>query len=210
MEYRQTREGIPLSVRLYGKETQLFRGEVLPPGRGDTMKRKTMRLCAFLAAALLMMLFAAAALAQTAYVDNGVNPESRLNMRSAPDRNAASLGRFYSGTQVQILADAGGGWSKVTIGGAQSSVSGYMMTQYLSGDVKAVLDARPKKRVTSPYETPVVVLRDKPSDSYSAVTMLPVDEPVRVIGVFGEFCYVLTQDGTVGCLAADELKTEAE
>ena len=161
-----------------------------------------MRLCAACALALLMMLCAACALAQTAYVDNGSDPQSRLNMRSAPDKNAASLGKFYSGTQVQIVADAGGGWSQVTLG----SVSGYMMTQYLSGEADAVLDARPGRKVVSPYGTPAVVLRDRPSDSYTAVTMLPVGESVHLLGVLGEFCYVQTQSGAVGCMESSELK----
>lgn len=164
------------------------------------MKRKVY--CAALALAFAMMLCAAFALAETAYVDNGSDPESRLNMRSAPDKNAASLGKFYSGTQVQIVADAGGGWAQVAIGG----VNGYMMTQYLRGEMSGVLDARPGRKVASPYGTPAVVLRDRPSDSYNAVTMLAVGESVRVIGVSGDFCYVCTQGGEIGCLAGDELK----
>ena len=170
------------------------------------MKRQTMRLCIACAFALALMLCAACALAQTAYVDNGSDPESRLNMRSAPDKNAASLGRFYSGTPVQIVSDAGGGWSQVTIGSGMNRVSGYMMTQYLRGDAGSVLDARPQKKVVSPYGTPAVVLRDRPSDSYTAVTMLPVGESVRVIGIAGEFCYVMTQGDAVGCLESSELK----
>lgn len=164
------------------------------------MKRRM--LCAAVVLALIMTLCAACALAETAYVDNGSDPESRLNMRSAPDKNAASLGKFYSGTRVEIIADAGDGWSQVTIGG----LSGYMMAQYLSGEMSSVLDARPSRKVTSPYGTPAVVLRDRPSDSYNAVTMLPVGEAVRVIGVSGDFYYVQMQDGAVGCLAGDELK----
>lgn len=164
-----------------------------------------MRFCAAAALAGAMMICACSALAQTAYVDNGSDPESRLNMRAAPGRDAASMGKFYSGTQVEIVSDAGGGWSQVVIGSGLSSVSGYMMTQYLSGDMEGVLDARPLKKVVSPYGTPSVVLRDGPSDSYDVVTMLPVGETVRVIGVSGDFCYVQTQ-AAVGCLANDELK----
>ncbi|MBR3794603.1 MAG: SH3 domain-containing protein [Clostridia bacterium] len=167
------------------------------------MKRQMMRVLAV--CALLLMLCTAAALAQTAYINNGSNPKSMLNMRANPDRNAVSLGRFYSGTQVQIAADAGGGWSKVTIGSGLNSVSGYMMTQYLSEEIGAVLDARQQKKVASPYGTPAVVLRDQPSDSYTAVTMLPVGEAVCVIGVAGRFCYVQTQSGAVGCLKSSEL-----
>lgn len=165
-----------------------------------------MRRCAAAALAGTMMLVSAAALAQTAYVDNGGDPESRLNMRSTPSKDAASLGKFYSGTQVEIIADAGGGWSQVVIGGGVSSIGGYMMTQYLRSDMQGVMDARPQRSVVSPYGTPSVVLRDRPSNSYDVVAMLPVGETVRVIGTSGDFCYVLTQNSAVGCLADSELK----
>lgn len=170
------------------------------------MKGQDIRICAAAALACMMLLCAGGALAQMAYVNNGSDPGSRLNMRSAPAKDAASMGKFYSGTQVEILSDAGGGWSQVVIGSGVSSVGGYMMTQYLSGDMHGVLDARPQMQVASPYGTPAVVLRDRPSDSYDVVAMLPVGETVRVIGVSGDFCYVQTQTSAVGCLADDELK----
>ena len=155
---------------------------------------------------LALMLFGGAALAQTAVVDNGSDPGSRLNMRSAPSREASSVGRFSSGTRVQVLADAGEGWAEVTIGSGSASVHGYMMAAYLRDDASGVLDAREERSVVSPYGTPSVVLRDRPSDSYGAVAMLPVGERVTVIGVSGDFCYVQRSDGAVGCLAGDELR----
>lgn len=157
-------------------------------------------LCAALALALTML--GGAALAQTAVVDNGSDPGKSLNLRSAPGRDADSLGRFVSGTRVQVLSDAGDGWAEVSIGG----VHGYMMEDYLSGDAASVLDAREEKQVVSPYGTPSVVLRDRPSNSYDAVAMLAVGEKVTVIGVSGDFCYVQLSDASVGCLAADELQ----
>ena len=154
--------------------------------------------------ALLLVMMCAAACAQSAVIDNGSDPSSRLNMRTAPDKNASALGKFVSGTQVEILADAGGSWSQVRIGGGRHAVSGYMMTEYL-GSVSTV-DARENRTVVSPYGTPSVVLRDRPSNSYGAVMMLPVGETVTVIGVSGEFCYVLAADGSAGCLLSGELK----
>ena len=162
------------------------------------------RMCGALALLVLLALLPAAAFAQSAVVDNGSDPTQRLNLRSAPSRDAQTLGRFYSGTQVEIVADAGDGWAQVVIGGGANSVSGYMMRDYLS-DGSAV-DARQSRQVTSPYGTPSVVLRDRPSNSYDAVTMLAGGDTVTVIGVSGEFCYVLTGDATVGCLAEDELR----
>ena len=155
--------------------------------------------------ALAMMLtFSAGALAQTAYV-GGSDPQSRVNLRSGPNTDSASLGRFVSGTQVEILGDAGGGWSQVRIGGTVDTL-GYMMTSYLHSDLNAVADAKTARSVVSPYGTPVVVLRDRPSNSYNALSMLAVGARVHEIGVSGDFCYVLLEGGMVGCLAAEELE----
>lgn len=157
-----------------------------------------------LMAVVVMMLSAACALAQSAVVDNGSDPGSRLNMRSAPGKDAPSVGKFLSGTQVEIIADAGGGWAQVEIGGGRNSIGGYMMKEYLHA--QAGVDARQTRRVISPYGTPSVVLRDRASNSYSAVMMLQVGAAVTQIGAAGEFCYVITDDGTVGCLLTSELK----
>lgn len=166
------------------------------------MKRSLIRRS--LAAAAAMVLAASCALAQSAVIDNGNDPGSRLNMRSAPGKDASSIGKFSSGTRVEIVADAGSGWAQVEIGGGRNSISGYMMKEYLRPH--AGVDARQARRVVSPYGTPSVVLRDRASNSYSAVMMLQVGAAVTQIGVSGEFCYVMTDDGTVGCLLTSELK----
>ena len=92
--------------------------------RGEIMKR-----CLTGWLALMLVLFSAAAYAQSAVVDNGSDPASRLNMRTAPDRSASAVGKFVSGTLVEIVADVGDGWSQVSIGGGRHTVSGYMMTE---------------------------------------------------------------------------------
>lgn len=165
------------------------------------MGKRIMCAAAFCA---LLVLLPAFTLAQSAVIDNGSDPGSRLNLRSAPSRDAQAVGKFVSGTRVEILSDAGDGWSQVKIGGGQNAVTGYMMTQYLHS--ASSVDARESRKVTSPYGTQSVVLRDKPSNSYDAVTMLMVGETVTVIGVSGDFCFVQTGDSSVGCLAGNELK----
>lgn len=166
--------------------------------------KKSMRCGVFMALLLLLTMAWACAWAQGAVIDNGSDPASRLNMRSAPDKSAAAVGKFVSGTRVEIVADAGNGWSQVSIGSGRHAVNGYMMTQYLRDS--STVDARENKAVASPYGTPSVVLRDRPSNSYDAVTMLPVGESVMVIGVSGDFCYVIAGDSSVGCLLSSELK----
>ena len=166
--------------------------------------KKNMRRLLFVMILLLLTTVCVCALAQSAVIDNGADPASRLNMRTAPDKGAAAAGKFVSGTRVEIVADAGNGWSQVSIGGGRHAVEGYMMTQYLR-DASGV-DARESKMVFSPYGTPSVVLRDRPSNSYDAVMMLAVGESVTVIGVSGDFCYVIAPEGSAGCLLASELK----
>ena len=152
----------------------------------------------------LMLILPAAAMAHSAVVDNGSDPQSRLNMRTQPSRDASAVGKFVSGTQVEILADAGNGWSQVCIGGGRASVSGYMMTDYLKAS--STVDARESRSVVSPYGTQSVVLRDRPSNSYDAVAMLMVGESVTVIGISGDFCFVQLEDSSVGCLLGSELR----
>lgn len=167
------------------------------------MKAKRL-LCIALTTALMCVCSIAAA--QPAVVNNGADPAAQLNLRMEPSTDSLSLGRFCSGTVVEVLADAGGGWAQVTIGGEAGCLSGYMMSSYLSTDALAVLDATYEVTVVSPYGTQSVVLRDHPSDSFGAVAMLAVGETVRVIGVSGDYCYVQLADSTVGCLAADEVR----
>ena len=163
------------------------------------MKRRMMALLM-----VLMLILPAAATAHSAVVNNGTDPQSRLNMREQPSRDASAVGKFVSGTQVEVIADAGSGWSQVRIGGGRASVTGYMMTDYLKSSSE--VDARERRSVCSPYGTPTVVLRDRPSNSYDAVAMLMVGENVTVIGVSGDFCFVQLDDSSVGCLLGSELK----
>ena len=86
---------------------------------------------------------------------------------------------FTQGTPVEIVADAGDGWSQVTIGGGVNSLSGYMMTRYLAEDASAVQDMTKEMQVVSPYGTQSVVVRNTPSNSYDAVAMAEVGDEVR-------------------------------
>lgn len=156
------------------------------------------------ALALCLLLIPALACAQSAVVDNGSDPGSMLNLRSAPASDAQALGQFYSGTQVEITGGADGGWAQVEMGGGAHSVCGYMKREYLSS--ASAVNATYTAKVISPYGTQSVVLRSKPSDSYNAVAMLRVGQEVTVIGVSGDFYYVRLADSSVGCLASDEVK----
>ena len=158
-----------------------------------------MKKAALIAAAMILM--ASCALAQTAVISS---PAGIVGVHAAPDQNAMALGNFFSGTQVEILGDAGNGWSQVAIGMGTGVMYGYAMTRDLAAG--AQMNATYEASVASPYGTQSVVLRDAPSNSYHPVAMLMVGDRVLVIGQSGEFCYVQTVSGCVGCLLGSELK----
>ncbi|MGI6695821.1 MAG: SH3 domain-containing protein [Christensenellales bacterium] len=60
---------------------------------------------------------------------NNPNPNDRLHLRTAPERTAKSLGKYYNGTPVKVLGRQGD-WVQVDIAG----VSGFMMADYLAFD----------------------------------------------------------------------------
>ena len=70
------------------------------------------------------------------------NPDDRLHLRREPAKTASSLGKYYNGTPVRILAERGD-WVQVDIFG----VTGWMMKEYLAfgqagHSVKAAFPAR--------------------------------------------------------------------
>ena len=60
-------------------------------------------------------------------VVNNPKPEDRLHLRASASKDAASLGKFYTGTPVKVL-ETQGEWAQVDAFG----VRGYMMKKYLA------------------------------------------------------------------------------
>ena len=60
-------------------------------------------------------------------VVNNPNSIDRLNLRTKPSQEAPSLGKYYSGTSVEVLSGDENGWTKVRL----HTLEGYMMTKYL-------------------------------------------------------------------------------
>lgn len=63
-------------------------------------------------------------------VVNNPDPADRLHLRVSPQRGAASLGKFYNGTPVQVLEERGD-WVQVEIG-LDGNLTGWMMKKYLA------------------------------------------------------------------------------
>lgn len=66
--------------------------------------------------------------ANSSAVVNNPNSIDRLNLRTKPGQDAPTLGKYYSGTPVEVLGGDQNGWTKVRI----HTLEGYMMTQYLA------------------------------------------------------------------------------
>ena len=110
-------------IRLYGKENLRVFGCSLrrtPREEVKVMRRKRVGICLLM---LMLTLVGGRAFAQSAVVNNGSDAAARLNMRGQPSKDADSLGQFYTGTPVNIVSDAGNGWSQVTIGSGNNSLS---------------------------------------------------------------------------------------
>lgn len=155
--------------------------------------KKTAVVCA-----MLILALAASACAYAEAVSGAAGSTTAL--REQPGQGSRAIGQFYNGAQLQMLSQAGDGWALVAFGGVQ----GYMPLEALSSGVKR--DETLTASVVSPYGTPSVVLRDRPSDSYNAVAMVTVGSQVRVLGTSGKFVFVTLNNGTEGCLSSQEIR----
>ncbi len=63
-------------------------------------------------------------------VVNNPDPADRLHLRVSPSRGAKSLGKFYNGTIVHVLAQKGD-WVQVRVGSTEL-MTGWMMRKYLA------------------------------------------------------------------------------
>lgn len=157
---------------------------------------------------VLSLLFASCALADEgsapvyASVNNSAS-SARLNLRSAPDQNASSLGQFYNGTFVQILANFNDTWAEVQVGNSQ----GYMMRAYLQTDLytSAVKSTAPVMTVTSAS----AMLRSTPSNTEgTSLGLFAKGTTVMVLGTLSNWYYVQL-GGMTGYIASSALKSSA-
>ena len=124
-------------------------------------------------------------------VVNNPNREDRLHLRVSPDKDAASLGRYYNRTPVKIRR-YGKEWCAVTVCGLE----GWMMTDFLAfgADKAAVEYAGPwltwKEQLTELrlYEKP------RAASSYAVRSRDEELRPFYVMGVAGDFYHVWLPD----------------
>lgn len=121
-------------------------------------------------------------------VVNNPNPDDRLHLRERDDKNAASFGKFYNGTPVEVLRKHDG-WVFVRIPGG---FTGWMMEKYLAFGTNgwAVENAFPRLHSIDEKERFTVwnagyVLRGDPSEAWT----VEQGETCCIIGVYGDEWY---------------------
>lgn len=113
------------------------------------------------------------------------DPADRLHLRTKPERNAPSLGKFYNGTPVQVLKEQGD-WCQVEIG-VDGQLVGWMMKKYLTfgSAMDNVPCAFPQKSWREEYRN------DPAYDVLKLQEKFPMDDDFWVIGVAEDDLYVL-------------------
>jgi len=131
-------------------------------------------------------------------------PTDRLHLRAAPSTGAASIGRYYSGTPVQILVDQGE-WAKVSVAGIQ----GYMMRKFLAfgQDMLGVERWFPSKILIDEDVEQGVNVYASPNTLSAVVSVLRENHTgfrqLHIIATVGEDWYhILCNDGTTGYVEA--------
>ncbi len=172
------------------------------------MKMRILRIISFLASALFILVLATTAMAtQRSATVNNPNPTDRLNLRTEPRENAPSLGKYYSGVQVELLKEAKNGWIKVRI----YNLEGYMKTDFLvqDGDGRSVEPAMPSVKINNSGGTGLY-LRETQSTKSPSLGLYKNGLKVRVLGVSETWCHVKTSDGKVGFMLRDMLSPVLE
>lgn len=129
------------------------------------------------------------------------NPEDRLHLREKADKGAQSLGKFYNRTPVRVL-ERGDTWTKVRVGVGDSSLTGYMMTQYLAFDdaEKAELAcAFPQLHLQETYWDTGIIMRAQPDPGSESRGRYFHRNEDMIVGVYGDEWFVVRRaDGSVG------------
>ena len=132
---------------------------------------------------------------------NNPNPADRLNLRTSPSTKASTLGKYYTGVQVELLGAEDKGWIKVKIG----NLVGYMRSEFLQRDVYATINsALPFYTINNTLGTGLN-LREAQSTSSSSLGFYPNGQTGWVYGVSEAWCHVIAPDGKVGFMLRERL-----
>lgn len=130
----------------------------------------------------------------TGYIQN---PNGFVNLRSYASLNAPILGRYDSGTSVEILSRANG-WTQVVVGGQ----TGYMVSEFvISNHVSQTA------HITTKYGGRVN-LRTAPASTANVITSLPTGTRVTIL-LHGSAWHKVSAEGYTGYVAAQYVSTSS-
>lgn len=144
---------------------------------------------------------------QSAYaLVHNPDPNDRLHLRAAPDKNAASLGKFYNRTPVYIL-ERGKTWTKVRVGSEEQGLTGYMMTKFLAFDEaekEKLVCAFPQKHLIDAHAENGLSMYRETNANGRTDEIFENNYGDFIIGVAGDAWFVvLRTDGAVGYVPQD-------
>lgn len=120
-----------------------------------------------------------------AYVNNP-NPRDRLNLRTQPRISSPSLGKYFNGVAVQVLAEYNDGWMHVQIG----NLTGYMLSQYLT-KTNIPASAIPTMYVNNPNPKHRLNLRKTQSVKSTSLDKYANGTSVQVLGMSDSWSHVM-------------------
>jgi len=130
------------------------------------------------------------------------NPKDCLNLREQPTTDSTSLGKYYNGTQVRLVAeyDNAPGWVYVAIGHGKGSAEGFMMKSFLVFDQVDVMVQPVHPTYTVPADGAQLVHLNSLMEPDTALAMLPRDSKVTILGYTDKWYHVQV-GGRVGYIA---------
>ena len=159
---------------------------------------------------LFLLLLSASALADgtrfpedTWAVVSNPNEGDCLNLREHPWQDSASLGKYYNGTQVLLVAEYEDSpdWAYVQVGQGAGSAEGFMMRRYLCMNPakEAVLPVNPIRTLRE--DAALCSLRST-GEVRETLALLPAGTQVTVMGYTDAYLHV-TVGSRVGYVPAD-------
>lgn len=136
-------------------------------------------------------------------VVNNPNRADRLHLRVSPDKDSASLGKYYNRTPVKIC-EYGEEWCAVTVCGLE----GWMMTRYLAfgEDMDSVDYAGPWLTWKENLPEDRLYQRPRANSAYAAKTPPEYWPRFYIMGVAGDFYHVWLPDSEeYGYIRMDDL-----
>lgn len=133
------------------------------------------------------------------------NPDSNdcLNLRDHPWTDAKSIGKYYNGTLVRLVAEyeTSPDWVYVEIGHERGSAFGFMMKRYLADAKQTAVQSR------HPVYTAQKELRllASPIGDASLLAILPSGTVCTVLGYSGDYLHVQV-NGALGYLSCGAFK----